>query len=360
MSAGSGVDIDTLTLTMSRDLPAFAVDVKTFTEKPGNVTTVTEANEMPLYLEIDVNRGLSRYLDGATVDLTVGKSDLDARQTAPENVALYRYHEENWERLETRLVQENDGRYVLRAESPGTSYFALGIRQPVASVSNVTTESKVLVGEPTTITATVTNTGFVDGPVSVDLRIDGDVVSNQSLTLQSGENATVTFEHEFETPGTFPVMVGDESVETTVGEQFADVRLVDVKTDARTIGPGENVTLIATITNRGTIDGSLPVTYGIADGDTETQTVTVASGQTRVVTLEQQLSSPGEYSLVVNGQVVSVTVEAGSSKLSTPDPDSANNGASQNGWGIEGVGVLPFVLAGVAVLVGVGLLMKRR
>lgn len=361
MTAGSGVEVDALTVTMSRDLPSFEIHVRTYTERPENVSLVTGADDLPLYLELDVDRGLGRYIDEATVDLSLAKDDLDARQSAPENVALYRYHDEAWERLETRQVNERDGRYVLRATSPGASYFALGIQQPVASVSNVTAERDVALGDTAPVTATVSNVGSADGTVVVDLTVDGDVVASRSLSLESGANTTVTFDHRYESPGTYAVEIGGQRVDTVVREAKADVSLMQVTADARTVGPGENVTLIATFTNWGAFDGTATVTYGIADGATRTQTVSVASGETKVVTLDQRLASPGAYTLFVNDLVVDVTVEEGSSKLDTPAVDadeSVEPDSEERSTGVP-YGVLPFVLGGVLVL-GVGLWMMRR
>ncbi|WP_225316435.1 MULTISPECIES: PGF-pre-PGF domain-containing protein [Haloferax] len=360
MAGESGTEIREITVTLSRSTRSFSMDVRGFTEKPRDVEEVDSVDDTVLYLEIEGDETMDEYLEEATVVFTLSKSDLDARGTSPENVALYRYHNGTWEQLETSLLRENDGRYVMEATTPGTSYFAVGIRQPVLSVSDISTDTNVVVDETTSLSADVTNTGRADGNVTVDLTVDGDVVSNQTVAVASGESQTVTFDYRFDTAGTYVVTIGESSTEVVVGEPNPTLSLADLKADATTIGPGESVTLIATVTNTGDQEGTYTLTFEAFDSVVETRTVSVSGGQTEVVTFEQTIDSPGEYTLTVNGEAITVNVEEGKSKFGTTVPERTGQDDPTESSGLNyGLLAIMWVLV-VIVIAAVGIRHRSR
>ncbi|ELZ99789.1 MULTISPECIES: PGF-pre-PGF domain-containing protein [Haloferax] len=362
VTAESSVEVTQVTVTLSKPASTFTMDVKGYTERPEGVGAVALTDDVPLYLEIEGDETMNRSLDAATVDFSLAKDDLSARGTTPENVAFYRYHNGTWEQLDTKLKETNtQSQYLMQATSPGTSYFALGIQHPVATVSNVTTEPGIVTGETTTVTADVTNTGHVDGVVTVNLTVDGEIVSNQSVTLQSGDTQSVTFDHQFDTAGSHTVALNGERVDTVVREQSTAV-LTDLTVDASTIGPGESVTLIATVTNTGEGEETTTLTFEGVDSVTESRTVTVPAGQREVVTFEQTIESPGEYTLRVNDRVVDVTVKEGSSKFGTPPTDSAgeSDAGATDDPGYSLLVVLGLAVASISLAVSFRRLVEKR
>ena len=351
----AGVERGTVSVTVARDT-SYSLDVTSFTERPSGIGPVDSADDVPLYLDVTGDEAMNDSLDSVSVELTLSKAAIDAQGTTADNVAVYRYHDGSWDRLGSS-VDEHEGAYLLQATAPGTSYFALGIRHPVASVSNVTAASDVTVGEQTTMTADVTNTGHADGTVTVSMRVDGEPVSNRSVSLAAGETKAVTFDHRYETAGAYTVELGTERVDVTVTD-VNRVQLTDVAADATTIGPGENVTLIATLQNTGDVDAETTVRFGMANGETVTRTVTVPAGQREVVMVQQQLDSPGSYTLAVNDQPIDVTVKEGASKFAPGDSGRDEQGVTTSTpddqslprYGLELVLVLAVAVIVVALI----------
>ncbi|TYL38349.1 hypothetical protein CV102_11070 [Natronococcus pandeyae] len=73
--------------------------------------------------------------------------------------------------------------------------------------------------ESTRVTATVENTGNATGEFLAELAVGGIVVNDRSVELEPNESDTVTFEWQFDEPGTYDVAVsGLEAGTVTVGE----------------------------------------------------------------------------------------------------------------------------------------------
>jgi hypothetical protein len=83
-------------------------------------------------------------------------------------------------------------------------------------------------GEPTEIAGTVTNTGGDETIQILKLTVDGQVVATKKVDLEPDEGATVTFEHAFESGGTFELALedlGPWSITVTSGSEEFDSEL---------------------------------------------------------------------------------------------------------------------------------------
>ena len=78
------------------------------------------------------------------------------------------------------------------------------------------TPGTVRTGEQVTISILVSNTGDRQGSYDVQLKIDGQVVETQSITLTGGNSQTVTFTTTQDTAGTYSVTVDTRSGSFTV------------------------------------------------------------------------------------------------------------------------------------------------
>jgi len=76
--------------------------------------------------------------------------------------------------------------------------------------------NSVAVGEPVTITATVTNNKDTAETYHLELMLNGEVKDSQDLTLNAGESNTVTFAIITDTPGDYLVELGNASDFLTV------------------------------------------------------------------------------------------------------------------------------------------------
>ena len=156
---------------------------------------------------------LEHSIDNADVDdvsftFRVSKGRLRAADVDPEAVALYRFADGEWTALPTRLVGEEDGHYLLRADSPGLSEFAVGVRRPSFETRwAVVDRSRTDLGEVVGVTALISNVGGADGTVVVELVVGQDVVDHRQLTIAAGGTRQVSFRAPMHRGGTHRVYV---------------------------------------------------------------------------------------------------------------------------------------------------------
>lgn len=155
---------------------------------------------------------------------SVSKVRLEATDTDPEEVALYRYDNGSWSRLPTDVVGETPTRYELHADSPGMSEFAIGAMQPEFDTFWAdlrTTETRA--DEPVRVSGRVSNVGGADGVYDATLTADGEVVAQRQITVASQGTRQVNFQATFDDPGTYEVAIdGTPAGTVEVEEPTAD------------------------------------------------------------------------------------------------------------------------------------------
>lgn len=90
------------------------------------------------------------------------------------------------------------------------------------AVTDLGTSEPAIAGESTEIEATVENDGLQAGTFDVTFEVEGDTVDEREVTLEPGENATVSTTVEFVDPGTYAVAVDDRTTNVTVTEPQED------------------------------------------------------------------------------------------------------------------------------------------
>lgn len=106
--------------------------------------------------------------------------------------------------------------------SPDTQTDVGGGANPVANVEVVdltTDPAAPSVGEAVTITGTYENVGENEATVTLQLRADGEVISEEAVTLAPGEQRTITGTVSFDEPGAYEIALLDRSITVTVEEQ---------------------------------------------------------------------------------------------------------------------------------------------
>ena len=126
----------------------------------------------------------------------------------------------------------------------------------------VISPTEVQVGYPVTISCLVTNIGADAGTYTV--RLGGDFVSEQSVTLQPGESKTVSFEVTPATAKTYSVSV--DGLSGTF--RATTVPVVDIRVENLIISPtecyvGDRVLISVTAKNYGTKVGTKVITCNI-------------------------------------------------------------------------------------------------
>jgi hypothetical protein len=208
-----------------------------------------------------------------------------------------------------------------------------------------------VVGIPTTVTAQF---GVIapNGPnLTATLTVDGQVVETIPIERPANDPRAVetTFEHTFTTAGTTTVAVNGRAVMVIVNQPTANLTIDQVVVEQPTIQAGETVSVIATVRNDGTGEGTMTLEFEAFDEVVDHQNVTVPPDQVRSATFTQRIDAPGTYTLRVNGQAVTVEVLGDAENRGTPVGPTESSGP---GFGIV-LGLLAFV-------VFTSLLMRRR
>ena len=169
-------------------------------------------------------------------------------------------------------------------------------------------DSSVVRGDAVDVTAVVENTGDVEGTRTVELRLDGTVVGDRTVTLPGGESEFVSFgnvsvdlspgEYEY---GVYTDEVGRSAQLSVLAPATFDVQSFD-PTNA-SVTAGDPLAVTATIGNTGDVEGTSTVTYMFGtDVPSTTTSVELAPGNSTDVVFEVNTSrvEPGAYTHTVS------------------------------------------------------------
>jgi len=115
--------------------------------------------------------------------------------------------------------------------------------------------TQVSVGSPVTISCVVTNRGSLAGDYIV--KLGGDFMAEQSVTLNPGESVTVSFEVTPDRAKTYSVSVNGLTGSFVATEApVADIRVENLVIEPTEVYVGERVRISVTATNYGTGPGT--------------------------------------------------------------------------------------------------------
>jgi ABC-type lipoprotein release transport system permease subunit len=224
--------------------------------------------------------------------------------------------------------QERTVTLQARFQSPGTY---------TITVDNIDTNITIVEPDPADIVVTdvsIPETGFatLDTPVEVTLANRGDRPGDMTLsvpyngtprettvTVEGGQERTVTLRARFQSPGTYTITVGGTDSEIQIVEPDpADITVTDVST-SETGFVNESIPVGVTLTNQGDRPGDMTLSVPYNGTPRET-TVTVEGGQERTVTLRARFQSPGTYTITVGGTDSEIQiVEPGPADITVTD-----------------------------------------
>ena len=168
------------------------------------------------YLTVDHSMS-DDAVGGATVRVRVDADRFEDTAVDPDATAVYRHHDGEWTRLHTTVASRDDDSFLLEAETPGFSTFAVGtanadaVRVAGASLS----ESTVSAGEPVTVSATLVNKAGWRVEDGFSVVADGSgVVATRSVSLPAGSTVTTAVDIAFDAPGDYRLVVADTSAGT--------------------------------------------------------------------------------------------------------------------------------------------------
>lgn len=160
----------------------------------------------------------------------------------------------------------------------------------------------VVTGEPIAVAATVRNEGDQTGSADVRLQEDGTTIDTQSVTLDGGEETTLTFVQSFSDAGSRDIAVDNQfGARVTVTEPAA-FEISNAAVSSESVTQGGAVELSATVTNTGGQAGSVTGNFSVANFVVESREVTLDGGEAREITYEHVFNNSGNYVVDVNGE----------------------------------------------------------
>ncbi len=167
-------------------------------------------------------------------------------------------------------------------------------------------------GEAVTISVDVTNVGEEMGSYTVDLVLNGVVVESEEIpTLWGGMTVTVVFELT-RGMGSYTVDVDGLTGSFVVSQLLiplspAEFVVSNLFASPDEVEEGEDITISITVTNIGETEGTYTVEFNIDGVTIETETVTLAGGETTTIYYEETWTA-GTYQINVEDLTETFTV----------------------------------------------------
>jgi hypothetical protein len=158
--------------------------------------------------------------DGVTttgLQVTVTNSSLANESVPTDAVQLYQANGIGYEAVDTVRNQSRDGVVVLNATTTSSDQYLVGTLSPRFTVTNTAINTgSTDGGKRINLTATVRNDGPIAGSYKAPLRVNGDTVSTETVTVQPGESTTVIVTHTVTSDGDYDISLGNQSVGSVV------------------------------------------------------------------------------------------------------------------------------------------------
>ena len=155
-------------------------------------------------------------VDGEVVDT----KDVTVFANESEDVTFTRTFDEVGE-YDIAVNDASAGTLTVSEDGPGEGPGEPG-DEPDFVVTNTGLDATQLqVGDDLGVTATVENTGGAAGTYTAELTVDGRVVDEQTVTLDAGESADVSFTHTFDEAGDYEIAISGTTVGTVTVEEDA-------------------------------------------------------------------------------------------------------------------------------------------
>lgn len=248
-SAGTGGNASLETVNITFDTDETGVSVEAGTNGSAVETTgEPEQGETIDYLEIETSAG-DESIGSAQFDVRVPDSERERLGVGPENVVVYRYHDGEWNALETTHA----GGDQYQVTTPGFSVFAIGtdVRYDDALLRTTTVDP----GETVTGAVDVTNTGATEATADLTLRSTAGTISTTTVEVPANTTTSASISGTVSEPGTYQLSINGEDAgtlqvsgtETTQQSGATESQATDQGTDESTGGSGPGFTSTAAV-----------------------------------------------------------------------------------------------------------------
>jgi hypothetical protein len=181
----------------------------------------------------------------------------------------------------------------------------------VSDLEIASSGAEVLPGDDVEVTARVENTGGLAGSYEVALSIDGTITHQQDVTLEPGASRSVTFTVAVDEPGEHAVAIGAlaGTLSVTAGPNFA-VTTIRLSSTSPEILAGDEVEILADITNSGTMAGGYDAALLLGGVRVSSQEITLSAGEMTQVRFVTTAGDPGSYEVQVGDATTTLDVLA--------------------------------------------------
>jgi len=217
--------------------------------------------------------------------------------------------------------------------------------EPDIGQANVTLGTQeLLVGETLVAEASVANHGNASGTKTVEFEVEGEILESRQIPLAPGENRTVSFSHQFTSPGTKAVEVDQgKTWQVEVRPREPNISVASLTVDEPEVEPGEQFTIVANVTNTGDAPGERTVSLELFGEAVATKNVSLAVGDTASLTFTRSVVAAGSYDATVGNETVQVTVVGDTATAQPPT-------TTTEGPGLGALSALAALLAVAAAL----------
>jgi hypothetical protein len=208
----------------------------------------------------------------------------------------------------------------------------------------------VVAGERLVVAVTVENVGGRTGEYATEMRVEDAVVAERRGELDPGATTTVTFEEQFDEPGTYRVRAGTETLLVDVVEPPSPtVADVELPTAAAS---GEEVRLSFEVRNEEPVPGRIVVPVSLDGEVLSNETVLVPARSSVQRTYTVSFTGAGEHEVRVRETTVTIQVTGETTDDPTVDPTTTDSPLPVPGF--DGASALAAVLAALALAAGRG------
>jgi|ETNmetMinimDraft_16_1059900.scaffolds.fasta_scaffold02266_4 PGF-pre-PGF domain-containing protein len=145
------------------------------------------------YISIDKKNIADSAIGSIEIGFRIPKSWLTDNNLAREDIALFRYDNDNWNELSVEIIEENAAYINYGANIPGLSYFVIGMKSTKIRITPGSIKVKLTLGDVTKETLTIKNTGNTESAISLSVEGVNNYLSlsETSLDLKANEFATI-------------------------------------------------------------------------------------------------------------------------------------------------------------------------
>jgi hypothetical protein len=195
------------------------------------------------------------------------------------------------------------------------------------------TPGKVIVNEKFTVTANISNAGRSESSYIVPVMVNGIADDRTTITLAPGKSQEVQFTLRRSEPGIYEIRIGNQNASITVEKSApAEFKLSDLKVNMEEANPGEEVVIVATVSNNGGSEGTYVAELKVNGVANQSEKVSFPAGAKYNFVFKLTKDEPGIYNIAVGDLTGKYTVLEPVKVIQVTEPSDT---PSDTGWKLK-------------------------